>query len=258
MPDSDRESDLALLTRAARAAGAIALRHWRKAPRSWDKGGGGGPVSEADLEVNRRVEEILRGGRPGHGWLSEESPDDPAARTSQASAFVVDPIDGTRAFLAGEAHWSVSLAVVDQGLVTAGVVFLPVLDRIYAATHDGPAECNGQAISAGPTTEVLSNAASLQADHWPGGVPDLTRKFRASIANRLCLVAEGRFGAMLTLGQTWEWDVAAGSLIAARAGARVSDGTGAALRFNRPDPRLPGVIAAAPAVWDDLIARRTA
>ena len=79
--------DLALLEAAAREAGEVALRYWRKAPKSWDKGGDAGPVSEADLAVNETLEAHLRGARPDYGWLSEESPDD-AARLAAERVFM--------------------------------------------------------------------------------------------------------------------------------------------------------------------------
>ncbi len=252
-------SDLALLVEAAAEAGGIALRFWRQGPEAWDKGGGAGPVSEADLAVNRMLEAELRAARPEYGWLSEESPDDPAARMAAERCFVLDPIDGTRAFLAGEKDFSHSLAVVEHGRPVAAVVHLPARELTYAAEAGEAATLNGQAIRVRVPRgrpEMLGTRASLGEDLWPGGVPDLRRSFRASLAWRLCLVAEGRFDAMLTLRDTWEWDVAAGALIAERAGGRVSDGLGRPLVFNRPDPRLPGVICAGPELWADLAARR--
>ena len=76
----------------------------------------------------------LLAARPGYGWLSEESEDGPA-RLAAARVFIVDPIDGTRAFLAGERAWAHSLAVAEAGRVVAGVVHLPALGRIYAAAR---------------------------------------------------------------------------------------------------------------------------
>ncbi len=253
------EHDLALLIDAARLAGAIALRHWRQAPQVWEKPDGQGPVSAADIEVNEALAAYLRSLRPTYGWLSEESEDD-TARLSTESQFVLDPIDGTRTFLKGETAFSHSLAVVKNGQVTAGVVYLPAQDKLYAATIDGPATLNGVEIRATtPTTSidarVLTGKGALSPDQWPGGVPTISRHFRSSMAWRLCLVAEGAFDAMLTLRPSWEWDIAAGSLIAARAGARVTDRRGAPLHFNAADPRSAGVIVASPDLHTELIAR---
>jgi myo-inositol-1(or 4)-monophosphatase len=250
---------LPLLTEAALRAGGIAMRFWKRKPKVWDKGDGRGPVTEADLAVNDMLAQCLRRARPDYGWLSEES-EDGAARLQSERLFIIDPIDGTRAFLAGEACFAHSLAVAERGRVTAAVVYLPALDLIYSASDRDAAmrggeavAASGQATSAGAT--VLTSRPSLAPEHWPGGVPQVRRSFRASLAYRLCLVAEGQFDATLTLRPAREWDIAAGALIAARAGAQVTDRHGAALVFNAAAPQAAGVIAAAPGVHADLLAR---
>lgn len=128
--------DLALLEQAAQEAGEIALRFWRKSPQAWDKGGGAGPVTEADLAVNAHLERLLRGARPDYGWLSEESPDDPA-RLQARHCFIIDPIDGTRAFIDGQVGFSHSLAIAHGHQVVAGVVHLPAQRTTYAAMATG-------------------------------------------------------------------------------------------------------------------------
>ena len=253
------ERDLALLTDAARAAGEIALRHWKQTPQVWEKPGLG-PATEADLAVNDMLVHALRKARPDYGWLSEETPDD-TARLEAQNVFIIDPIDGTRAFIAGEDTFSHSLAVARGGQIVAAVVYLPVLDRLYTATNLGPALRDGQPIAAStrPSSTgatMLITQPALQPDLWPGGIPPVKRAFRASLAYRLCLVAEGRHDGMATFRPTWEWDCAAGSLIAARAGAVVSDGQGLTAGFNRPSPQLPGLIAASPGLHAELVARR--
>lgn len=250
--------DLALLTDAARQAGEIALRFWRQAPKTWEKPGQG-PVTEADLAVNAALRDMLRSARPDYGWLSEEDPDS-ETRLETEFQFILDPIDGTRSFIAGEDVFAISLAVVQNGTARAGVVYLPALDRLYTATDHGPALKDGQPIMASKQqgiegARLLTTAQALQPQHWPGGVPDLKRSFRASLAYRLCLVAEGRHDGMLTLRDAWEWDIAAGSLIAARAGAAVTDRTGQTLRFNQPNPLAPGVLVAAPGLHAALLQR---
>ncbi len=250
--------DLALLTEAARAAGDIALRYWKNTPIVWDKPDAS-PVTEADLAVNDMLMGQLRGARPGYGWLSEESPDD-SARLNCEHVFIIDPIDGTRAFIAGEKHFAHSLAVARQGVVTAAVVYLPALDRLYTAAADGPALVDGQPMRASVRSladdpNILTTKANLLPDHWQGEPPAFQRSFRASLAYRLALVAEGAFDGMLAFRDAWEWDIAAGSLIATRAGAVVSDCRGAALRFNSVRAQSSGIVAAAPALHADLLAR---
>ena len=257
MPENESERDLALLIRAAHGAGPIAMRHWRRAPRSWDKADGAGPVTEADLEVNDYLETMLRAARPGYGWLSEESPDD-AARLDCDHAFIIDPIDGTRAFIAGERSFAHALAVVRAGRVTAAAVFLPALEKLYTAEDGGIATLNGQPIRARDAADpgaarVLTGKPSLAPEYWQGPPPALDRHFRPSLAYRLCLVADGSFDGVLSFRPCWEWDIAAGSLIAHAAGAIVTAPKGAALRFNtHPDPRSPGLWAAGPALHGAL------
>ncbi|MFN3294384.1 MAG: 3'(2'),5'-bisphosphate nucleotidase CysQ, partial [Gemmobacter sp.] len=80
--------DLALLADAAREAGAVAIRYWRRPPRAWYKSDGTGPVTEADLAVNAMLAQRLRNARPGYGWLSEETADTPD-RLERALCFIV-------------------------------------------------------------------------------------------------------------------------------------------------------------------------
>jgi myo-inositol-1(or 4)-monophosphatase len=250
--------DLALLTEAAREAGRIALRFWRKDPQVWDKGGEHGPVSEADLAVNDMLRARLLTARPDYGWLSEETPDG-ADRLAAETVFIIDPIDGTRAFIAGEETWAHSLAVAHKGKVTAGVVYLPAIDRIYVASETSAPLRDGEVIRASGRDQleganILTTKANMVPEKWPGGVPEITRSFRASLAYRMCLAAEGRFDGMLTLRDAWEWDIAAGSLIAERAGAVVTDMTGAALRFNSPGAQAKGVLALPPKLHEEAMA----
>ena len=250
------ESDLDLLIDAARAAGAEALRHSGPVARRWDKPGGLGPVTEADLAVDALLSERLRAARPGYGWLSEET-EDTAARQSRDRVFIVDPIDGTRSFIEGSGTWAHSLAVADRGVVTAAVVYLPVRDKMYVAAQGRGAFLNDAPIRVSARNDLtgaslLAARPNLAPEHWIGGTPDIKRAHRPSLAYRLSLVAEGRFDAMLTLRPSWEWDIAAGELILREAGAATSDRAGRPLRFNNPQPQVNGVVAANPTLHDAI------
>jgi myo-inositol-1(or 4)-monophosphatase len=245
-------TDLDLLIATAKASGEIARRFVVDRPQVWDKGGGAGPVTEADLAVNELMAHELQGARPDYGWLSEETEDD-MGRLDTGRQFVVDPIDGTRAFIEGSLDWAHALAVIENGHVTAAVVYLPMRDYLYAAEKGGGATLNGQTIAVSAKADlegatVLSNKASFADTFWAAGAPPLgvTRKFRSSLAYRMALTAQGRFDAMITLRPSWEWDIAAGALIVAEAGGDVTDQTGAQLRFNNPHPQVNGVVAGSP------------
>jgi myo-inositol-1(or 4)-monophosphatase len=254
-------SDLNLLLSAAQDAGEVALSFWRRDPRTWHKDDAS-PVTEADLAVNDRLAATLRAARPDYGWLSEETPDDagdPGGRLQRDRTFIIDPIDGTRAFVAGEDDFALALAVAEAGRVTAAVVHLPACGQTYAATCDGPATLNGLPLRVRPapaTPVVMAGRPSVAPAHWPGGLPVIERRFRAAMQVRLCHLAEGRADAVLALNAVAEWDSGAGALIAARAGAIATDGDGYPLRFNQADVFGPGLIVAGPALHADLIARR--
>jgi myo-inositol-1(or 4)-monophosphatase len=251
------ESDLTLIAAAARDAGALAMRFWKANPQVWEKPGLG-PVTEADLAVNDLLTNRLRGARPCYGWLSEETPDN-AARLNCERVFILDPIDGTRAFIAGEKHFAVSIAVAEQGRVVAGAIYLPALDKLYTAAENDPALCNGTAVNCASRTRLsgstlLMAKGFLEPDHWQTPPRDLKRSFRSSIAYRLCLIAEGSFDGMISTRDAWEWDIAAGSLIAARAGATVSDRHGMPLRFNSLGAKTAGIFTAPLAVHSEILA----
>ena len=252
-PDADA---LALLLAAAGEAGRIALSYWRRSPPSREKPGGAGPVSDADLAVDRFLRETLLAARPGTAWLSEETPDDPAARRAADECWIVDPIDGTRPFLAGEPDWNVSAALTRGGRPVAAVVHLPARGETYAATRGGGAVLNGAPLRAeapaGPP-RLLASRQSMAPARWPRGVPDATLHWRHALAWRFCLVAAGRYDALLTHRPAWYWDVCAGSLVAAEAGCTVTDLAGRPLAFDAEHPQTPGAVAAPAALHPALI-----
>ncbi|MBV7408255.1 3'(2'),5'-bisphosphate nucleotidase CysQ [Maritimibacter sp. DP1N21-5] len=253
-------ADLALLTEAARAAGEVAMGFFRAQPERWDKPGGQGPVTEADLAVDNLLRDTLTAARPDYGWLSEETPDH-IDRLSRERVFIVDPIDGTRAFIDGGETWSHSLAIAEAGRIIAAVVFLPVRDKLYAAHLGGGATMNDVPMGVSSRDDiagasVLAAKPILEPYQWIDAVvPPVVRKFRPSLAYRLAATAEGRYDAMMALRATWEWDVAAGSLLVEEAGGVVTDRKGGALRFNNEVPQLNGIVAGGGSVQTGLIDR---
>lgn len=249
--------DLTLLTRAAQAAGAIALRFWKANPRTWEKGADG-PVTEADIAANTYLHQTLQSARPDHGWLSEESDHDPK-RLTAAHCFIIDPIDGTRAFIAGESPWAVSLAIAHHGRITAAAVFLPAQDKLFAAALGAGATLNGEPIRASQqsdpdTAKILASKPVMHGGNWRGPPPP-NRHYRPSLAYRACLVAEGRFDAMIALRPTFEWDIAAATLITTEAGGTATTRTGAPLLFNTPGAQTDGCLVAATPLHENLLSR---
>ena len=256
-----QEADLELIRSAVEDAGEIALKYHRKDPETWEKGDGQGPVTEADLEIDAFLRDRLISARPGYGWLSEESEDN-QDRLDEQKVFIVDPIDGTRAFIDGGASFSHVIAIAEKGEIVAAAVHLPVLERTYAAAIGQGTQLNGQKVHVSDRQElegadVLTAQANMRAEHWTTAPPPVSASFRSSLAYRMCLVAEGRFDAMLTFRDAWEWDVAAGTLIVREAEGIVTGSRGEALAYNNRLPKVPGIIAGGAAVHGALLARRS-
>lgn len=250
--------DLSLLIAVARRAGEIALEH-RAAGLHVQSKAGGSPVTSGDLAVNDFLLETLRAARPGYGWLSEESADDPA-RLAQDRVFVVDPIDGTVAYMKGRPWWSVALAVVEQGEPIAAVVHAPALDETFSAVAGQGAHLDGRSIHASDAdrledASMLADAALLERPIWEEPWPVMRLERRNSIAYRMALVGAGAFDAAISLGAKWDWDLAAGALIASEGGAVATDHAGRPLRFNRPVPQQASLVCAAPGLHPLIIAR---
>ncbi|WOI56150.1 3'(2'),5'-bisphosphate nucleotidase CysQ [Palleronia sp. LCG004] len=249
-------TDLALLIDASLAGGQIAMSYWRRDPETRAKPDGS-PVSEADLAVDGALRAALLHARPDYGWLSEEAEDD-LARMDRERCFILDPIDGTRAYLEGHETWAVSLAVAEAGRLTAGVIHMPAKGLTYTAALGQGAALNGTPITVTRQDEVsgarmITSKATYAERNWRGAVPDFARHYRPSMAYRLAVVAQGRFDVMATFRQAWEWDIAAGALIAAEAGALVTDRHGEPLSFNSAERCSTGVLAANPALHAEIL-----
>lgn len=251
------EHDLSLLIDAAHEAGRIATGFSGPTAKRWEKSDDAGPVTEADLAVNAMLEDRLPKARPDYGWLSEESEDN-TSRLTCDRVFIVDPIDGTRSFIAGANTWSHAFAVAEQGVVIAAVVYLPLKDLMYTAATGQGAYLNGEPIRPSDQAvlgdaDILTTKPNLDPSHWAGEVPQFSRSHRPSLAYRMALVAQGRFDGMLTLRPCWEWDIAAGDLILREAGAICTDKTGKGLKFNNPHPKVNGVVTGGQAVQKQLL-----
>jgi myo-inositol-1(or 4)-monophosphatase len=239
------------LIEAACAAGRIALAHFtagKRTPARIDYKGGGSPVTEADLAVDAFLKTELSGAFPDAGWLSEESEDD-AARLGRSRLLVVDPIDGTRAFIDGDPRWSVSIALVVAGRPAAGVVHAPALNETYAAAARLGAALNGRriAVSKRPRLDgarIGGPRAMIEAIERVAGLSLALQPKIPSLAYRIALVASGALDVALASDKAHDWDIAAADLILAEAGGALVDAAGKALNYNREDTLHPVLLAA--------------
>ncbi len=234
---------------AALAAGVMAMGHFRPGAattaRVWIKQGGS-PVTEADTSVDSFLKVSCTMALPEAAWLSEETADDPA-RIGKSFVWVVDPIDGTRAFMAGLADWCVCVALLRDNEPILGVVHAPALGITYLATAGGGAFRNGARLDlAGSLTAALPRIAGpkpmldavsrhLTIDPQPK-VP--------SLALRLARVADGAIDGGLVSPDSRDWDLAAADLVLREAGGLVSGLDGMPLAYNRPRPVHATLVAA--------------
>src|SRR3954462_9564374 len=229
-----------------REAGALGLSMFRTELRKWTKGESS-PVSEADIAVNDLLEKALRSATPDHGWLSEESADD-ERRLARRLVRIVDPIDGTRSYLAGRQDWCVSVALVEDASPLLAAVFAPATDEFFFAVRGQGAMRNGAAVSATSGTALdFSRVAGPKPlverlSRTPG---DVTLHPRiGSLALRLCRVAEGRLDAAFAGGQSRDWDLAAANLIVQEADGNMTALSGETLVYNRREVAHGMLVAA--------------
>ena len=256
---TDYAADLELIRDAAIAAGDLALAERDKGLTIRSKVGGS-PVTNADMAVDALLKDRLLTARPDYGWLSEETADTPD-RLSHDRIFIVDPIDGTVAYMKNTPWWCVPIAVVENGRPVAAVIHAPMLNETFEATLGGGARLNGRPIHASDTTSlddasILADARLMEGPQWLEPWPEMRFEKRNAIAYRMALVAAGAFDAAIAISPKWDWDIAAGDLIAHEAGAKVTDHHGRGWVFNRPDPRQNSLVCSAPALHP-LIIRRT-
>jgi myo-inositol-1(or 4)-monophosphatase len=240
---TDAEADLALIAAAARAGGEIAMRFFRQKPEVWMKPGAS-PVSEADIAVDTYLRDTLRAARPAYGWLSEETADTPD-RLGASRLFVVDPIDGTRAYIDGRETWCVSIAVVEAGRPIAGVLACPAMGEFYMSARGGGADLDGRRLRiADPSLEPALAGPKPLVDSARGIFPQLrTVPYIPSLAYRVAMVAAGRIDATFVKPRSHDWDLAAADLILSEAGGRINDRSGAELTYGGVNPSHGSLVA---------------
>jgi myo-inositol-1(or 4)-monophosphatase len=241
---TDYVRDCERLAVAVQEAGAIAMSFFRGPLKSWTKGQGDSPVSEADIAANDLLHRHLL--RDGDGWLSEESENDPN-RLKADRVWVIDPIDGTRAFIAGREDWTISAALVTGGRPVAAALFAPATSELFLATAGGGVTRNGEPIrvtSGGVTGTRISGPKRVLERIEASGAGIVLMPRVHSLALRLARVAHGELDAAMAGGNGHDWDLAAADLLVHEAGGVMTALDGETLVYNRPDP-VHGVLIAA-------------
>lgn len=240
MPGADTSRtlarDFALMEQTVREAGALGLSMFRTELRKWIKGESS-PVSEADIAVNDLIENRLRSATPDYGWLSEESLDG-TDRLGKRLTWIIDPIDGTRSYLAGREDWCVCVALVEDNRPIMAAVHAPSTDEFFLSMRGQGTTCNGRPVQA--TAGIDLDFARIAGpkplvERLPHPEELVLHPRIGSLALRLCWIANGRLDAGFAGGQSKDWDLAAADLIVHEANGRMSELSGEPILYNRRD-----------------------
>ena len=254
------ERALDVACEAALAAGEIIVRHAGGDRESWKKAEGQ-PVTRADLEANQAILEVLEAAYPEEPVLSEETRDN-GSRREHESLWIIDPLDGTKEFVAGIPEFAVSIARVFRGEPVVGVVYQPLSRECFAGARGRGARCNGERLSVSAVTDlehafVLSSRTEMER----GQLQPYAGWFRevrpvGSVALKLAWIAAGRGDLWISAAPKNEWDVCAGDLLVREAGGTfVTLGEGPR-EYNQADLLLRPPMAAGPRVLTEAFGQR--
>lgn len=265
-PAIDRDTAAALmepLTDIVVEAGAAILAVSRSTMQVEGKSDGS-PVTEADMAADRIIADGLKKLVPHIPALSEERTD-LAARPYKNSFFLVDPLDGTKEFVAGRDEFTVNVALITHGTPLLGIIAAPALGLVWRGLVGRGAERllmtkDGKARSAQPIhtrphpgprvawiVAVSRSHGDERTEAFISARPGAIRQALGS-AVKFGRIAEGGADIYPRLSPTSEWDVAAGHAVVTAAGGRITDSKGASLCFGeaREDFLVPEFIA-----WGD-------
>ena len=216
------------------------------------------PVTEADRALDSVLRKELL--RDGEGWLSEESVDD-FTRLDKNRVWVVDPLDGTREFVAGIPEFCASIAMVENGLPVAGGIYNPATNETFLGSVGSGVTYNGKPAKPSQRNSldgaiVLASRSEVKRGEWKqfDGANFQIRPM-GSVAYKLALVSAGLADVTFTLVPKHEWDVAAGVALVMSGGGFVRTLDNVPLRCNNRNPLLKGLIACGPFMAEELLTR---
>ena len=240
---------------AARAAGEIVRRFYEQGVEvGYKDTAGDNPVTAADTQADACIKSMIRAAFPDDGWLSEETADS-EERLTRRRVWIVDPLDGTKEFVQHIPELCVCIALVEEGQAVVGVSFNPIRDELFAAARGAGLTLNGTPARTTATAELrdarmLASRSEDKRGEWDPFKALMRVELTGSVAYKLALIAAGRADGTFSLTPKHEWDICAGAALIEEGGGRITDCDGLPLRFNRPRPLLPGLIATNAALYE--------
>ena len=240
-----------------KAAGDVVMSYYKSSYDVKDKSPDN-PVTEADFASDSFLKKELLALLPEAGWLSEETKDSPD-RLAKEFVWCVDPIDGTKEFIMGIPEFTISVALVQNGLPVVAVIFNPDTNELYAAAKGAGFFFNGVKQSASQRTELTGAVIDASRSERKRGEfemfeADMEIRTVGSIAYKNARVASGQCDATWSRGPKNEWDICAGVLLVQEAGGTVTDLSNRPMTFNQSHPKVNGIIADNGVLHDQIIA----
>jgi 3'(2'),5'-bisphosphate nucleotidase len=241
--------ELDVARQAAQVAAAVIMQHYARGSIAVETKADESPVTAADRDANTVIVDRLRAAFPDDGILSEESPDD-GQRVSKSRVWIVDPLDGTRDFVARTGEFSVHVALAVDGVAVVGVVAQPVTGAVYYAALGGGAfvqrqgQSKPESIAVSPVAVLADLRIGVSRLNLSSRVGTLlraagldSRAVAMGASVKYMAVASGSLDGAINLSPgECEWDTCAPEVIVHEAGGRVTDGHGLRFRYNLPSP----------------------
>jgi len=203
---------------AARNAGKILMKYYKSENNKVTMKGVDNPVTIADNEADKYLSEFLIGEFPHDGWLSEETVDT-EERLSKNRVWIVDPLDGTKEFIEGIPHFSVSIAMVYDGYPVVGVIYNPAKNEMFSCQKGKGMYYNGSKMKISSNkslaeSSIVVSRSELKRNEWD----PYKDKFKeinpiGSVAYKLALVSAGKYDIFATVAPKNEWDICAGDCL---------------------------------------------
>ena len=251
------EKNIQIMQQAAREAGAILLKYYKTDLEIELKPeAGNSPVTKADKEADTFLQKTLMAAQPNYGWLSEESEDDPS-RLEKDIVWVVDPLDGTKAFITHNSEFSVSIGLTQNGKPVAGVIYDPLANQMISAFKGGGVYVDGKKVENRQHDNMsemvcLTSFTERKQGLWDEYESEFQMRNNPSMALKLAHVAAGLADFTVTLKPKGEWDTAAGHIMCEEAGLTVLDLYGKEVTYNHEVPLIDGMIVAAKYVLETI------
>src|SRR2546423_10130122 len=272
--EGEFEGELRVILELARRAGEAALAFYGKPLRVEHKDEFDEPVTQADRTVNELIVRALRESFPEDGVLAEESTDT-AERLSCERVWMVDPLDGTKGFIAGTGDFAVQIGLAVAGRAALGVLYAPATDVLYWAarghgswvlrpTSEAGKTLKAERLRVSDETELarmrLAESRSHRGPHMDSLVRALGVRAEVrthSVGIKVGLLVERQCDLYIHVSsKTKQWDTCAPEAVLAEAGGRMTDLWGEPLLYNSPDVlNRNGLVASNGAAHDRVTER---